>query len=258
VTTTPRVAVIGAGFGGLGAAVAVRETADVVVFERGDDVGGVWRENTYPGAACDVPSHLYSFSFVPEHRWSRRFAPQPDILRYLRRVTDECGLRPRLRLRTEVTEARYDDERRVWRLVTATGDVVEVDVLVPACGQLTHPAQPDLPGARVVPRGRGALGPLGPLGRPARAAGGRRRHGGQRDPNRAGDRRRRRDPHGVPTLGGASCPEAGPTLLGAPPRAVPARVGCQKWAMGCDQRFQAAGSYSLIRPPRIGRRRILP
>jgi cation diffusion facilitator CzcD-associated flavoprotein CzcO len=146
VTTTPRVAVIGAGFGGLGAAVAVRETADVVVFERGDDVGGVWRENTYPGAACDVPSHLYSFSFVPEHRWSRRFAPQPDILRYLRRVTDECGLRPRLRLRTEVTEARYDDERRVWRLVTATGDVVEVDVLVPACGQLTHPAQPDLPG----------------------------------------------------------------------------------------------------------------
>jgi cation diffusion facilitator CzcD-associated flavoprotein CzcO len=146
VTTTPRVAVVGAGFGGLAAAAAVRETADVVVYERGDEVGGVWRENTYPGAACDVPSHLYSFTFAPEHRWSRRFAPQPDILRYLRRVTDECGLRPRLQLRTEVTEARYDDDRRVWRLVTTAGDVVEVDVLVPACGQLTRPAQPDLPG----------------------------------------------------------------------------------------------------------------
>ena len=81
------------------------------MLERGSDVGGVWRENSYPGAACDIPSHLYSFSFALEHRWSRRFAPQPDILRYLRRITDEFGLRPRLRLRTEVTEARYDDDR---------------------------------------------------------------------------------------------------------------------------------------------------
>jgi cation diffusion facilitator CzcD-associated flavoprotein CzcO len=146
VTTPPRVAVVGAGFGGLAAAAAVREAADLVVFDRGDDVGGVWRDNTYPGAACDVPSHLYSFTFAPEHRWSRRFAPQPDILRYLRRVADECGLHGHLRLRTEVTEARYDDERRVWRLVTTTGDIVEADVLVPACGQLTRPARPDLPG----------------------------------------------------------------------------------------------------------------
>jgi cation diffusion facilitator CzcD-associated flavoprotein CzcO len=147
VATTPRVAVIGAGFGGVGAAVALRaEGADVVVLERGDDVGGVWRDNTYPGAACDVPSHLYSFSFAPDHRWSRRFAPQRDILDHLRRVVDDHGLRGALRLRTEVTEARFDDQRGLWRLTTAAGDVVEAEVLVPACGQLTAPARPDVPG----------------------------------------------------------------------------------------------------------------
>ena len=143
----PRVAVIGAGFGGLGAAIALRdEGADVVVLERGDDVGGVWRDNTYPGAACDIPSHLYSFSFAPDHRWSRRFAPQADILRYLQRVAGERGLWPLLRTGTEVTEARYDDDRQVWELTTATGDTVEAEVLVPACGQLTRPALPDIPG----------------------------------------------------------------------------------------------------------------
>jgi cation diffusion facilitator CzcD-associated flavoprotein CzcO len=138
--------VIGAGFGGIAAAVSVADDGDPVVLERGADVGGVWRENTYPGAACDVPSHLYSFSFAPEYRWSRRFAPQPDILAYLRRVTDRFGLRPRLRLRTEVTEARYDDDRAVWRLTTTTGETVEAEVLVAACGQLTRPARPDVPG----------------------------------------------------------------------------------------------------------------
>ena len=138
--------VIGAGFGGIAAAVAVRDDGDPVVLERGTDVGGVWRENSYPGAACDIPSHLYSFSFALEHRWSRRFAPQPDILRYLRRITDEFGLRPRLRLRTEVTEARYDDDRSVWRLTTATGEALEAEVLVAACGQLTRPTRPDVPG----------------------------------------------------------------------------------------------------------------
>jgi cation diffusion facilitator CzcD-associated flavoprotein CzcO len=143
----PRVAVIGAGFGGVAAAVAVQDdVAELVVLERGADVGGVWRENTYPGAACDVPSHLYSYSFAPEHRWSRRFAPQPDIRRYLRRVVDDHGLRRHLRLDTEVTEARWDETAAVWRLTTATGDTVEVEVLVAACGQLTRPARPGVPG----------------------------------------------------------------------------------------------------------------
>ena len=145
VTTRPRVAVIGAGFGGIAAAIAVTDDADTVVLERGGDVGGVWRENVYPGAACDIPSHLYSFSFAPEHRWSRRFATQPDILRYLSRVADQFGLRSRLQLNTEVTEARYDEEQAVWRLTT-TGGTVLAEVLVAACGQLTRPARPDVPG----------------------------------------------------------------------------------------------------------------
>lgn len=143
----PRVAVIGAGFGGVAAAVAVRDdVAELVVLERGADVGGVWRDNVYPGAACDVPSHLYSFSFAPEHRWSRRFAPQPDIQRYLRRVVDDHGLRRHLRLHTEVTEARWDDDDAVWRLTTTAGDDVEAEVLVAACGQLRHPARPAVAG----------------------------------------------------------------------------------------------------------------
>lgn len=139
-------AVIGAGFGGLATAVAVRDVGEPTVLERAGDVGGVWRDNTYPGAACDVPSHLYSFSFAAEHRWSRRFAPQRDILEHLRRVTDDFGVRANLRLHTEVTEARFDDDRAVWRLTTAGGEVVEADVVVPACGQLAQPVRPDVPG----------------------------------------------------------------------------------------------------------------
>ncbi|MCX6466051.1 MAG: NAD(P)/FAD-dependent oxidoreductase [Pseudonocardiales bacterium] len=142
----PRVAVIGAGFGGIGMGVALREdgVADVTLLDKADGVGGVWRANTYPGAACDVPSHLYSFSFAHGREWSRRFAPQPDILRYLERVAREHDLAPRLR--TEVTEARWDDDRALWRLDLASGESLEADVLVPACGQLSRPARPRIPG----------------------------------------------------------------------------------------------------------------
>jgi cation diffusion facilitator CzcD-associated flavoprotein CzcO len=141
-----------------------------VVLERGDEVGGVWRDNTYPGAACDVPSHLYSYSFAPDHRWSRRFAPQPDILRYLHRVVEAAGLRRHLRTGTEVTEARWEEATATWRLTTSTGDTVEVEVLVPACGQMTRPTVPDLPGLGTF---RGPVlhfRPLGSAGGPARAA----------------------------------------------------------------------------------------
>jgi cation diffusion facilitator CzcD-associated flavoprotein CzcO/acetyl esterase/lipase len=148
VARRPRVAVVGTGFGGIGMGAALRADglADTTLFEKADGVGGVWRDNTYPGAACDVPSHLYSYSFAPGREWSRRFAPQPDILRYLRRVTAEHGLEPDLRLHTEITEARFDEERAVWRLATGAGETVEADALVSACGQLSRPAEPDLPG----------------------------------------------------------------------------------------------------------------
>jgi cation diffusion facilitator CzcD-associated flavoprotein CzcO len=142
----PRVTVVGAGFGGIGLGAVMRGSgvADVTILDKAAGVGGVWRDNTYPGAACDVPSHLYSFSFAPGHEWTRRFAPQPDILRYLQRVADEHGLEPRLD--TEVTEARWDDTRAVWRLDLADGGSLETDVLVPACGQLSRPATPRIPG----------------------------------------------------------------------------------------------------------------
>jgi cation diffusion facilitator CzcD-associated flavoprotein CzcO/acetyl esterase/lipase len=142
----PRVTVVGAGFGGIGLGAVMRGSgvADVTILDKAAGVGGVWRDNTYPGAACDVPSHLYSFSFAPGREWSRRFAPQPDILRYLQRVAAEYGLEPRLD--TEVTEARWDDARAVWRLDLADGGSLETDVLVPACGQLSVPATPRLPG----------------------------------------------------------------------------------------------------------------
>jgi cation diffusion facilitator CzcD-associated flavoprotein CzcO/acetyl esterase/lipase len=140
-----RVAVVGAGFGGIGMAAALAGDAryEVAVLDKADGVGGVWRANTYPGAACDVPSHLYSFSSAPG-RWSRRFAPQPDVLRYLEDVARGHGVVPRLR--TEVTEARWDDASATWRLDLASGGTIEADVLVPACGQLSRPAVPRLPG----------------------------------------------------------------------------------------------------------------
>ncbi len=147
------VAIVGTGFGGVGAAVKLLEAGvtDLVLFERSDDVGGVWRENTYPGAACDVPSHLYSFSFAPEHRWSRRYAEQPEIHAYLKRVADDFGVTPRVRFSTEVLEATFDEEAGRWTLQLPDGETHTADVLVTACGQLSTPSTPDLPGLEHFP-----------------------------------------------------------------------------------------------------------
>src|SRR6202035_1380999 len=103
-----RVAIIGTGFGGLGAGIALLRSGrrDFVILERADSVGGTWRDNTYPGCACDVPSHLYSFSYAPNPAWSRSFSPQPEIWAYLRRVSAEQGVDPHIRYRHEVTQAR--------------------------------------------------------------------------------------------------------------------------------------------------------
>ena len=94
-----RVAIVGSGFAGLGMAIRLREAGieDFVVLEKADDVGGTWRDNSYPGCACDVPSHLYSFSFEPKATWSKLFSPQPEIWDYLKGVTDKYGLRRYIR-----------------------------------------------------------------------------------------------------------------------------------------------------------------
>ncbi len=147
----PRVVIIGAGAGGLAAAVRLLEDGveDLVVIDRADGVGGVWRANTYPGAQCDVPSHLYSLSFAPKPDWSQRFADGAEILAYLESVADDFALRPRLRLSTEVTSCRWDDDEHVWRvgLESASGPgSLTADIVIAAAGQLSAPAVPKLPG----------------------------------------------------------------------------------------------------------------
>src|SRR6266542_1887072 len=123
--------IVGGGFGGIGMGIRLRQAGyqRFEIFERGDTVGGVWRANTYPGAACDVPSHLYSFSFAPAHHWSRRYAPQPEILRYLQECVERFDLGRHLRLGTEVTLAEFDPEAGRWTLTTAGGEQRSFDVL---------------------------------------------------------------------------------------------------------------------------------
>lgn len=106
-----RVAVFGAGFAGIGTAVRLLQqgVSDFVVLERGADVGGTWRDNSYPGCACDVPSHMYSFSFAPNPDWTRAFSPQPEIQAYLQRTARDHGVLGHVHLNTELTGARWDD-----------------------------------------------------------------------------------------------------------------------------------------------------
>jgi cation diffusion facilitator CzcD-associated flavoprotein CzcO len=141
------VAIVGGGFGGVGAAAMLRRAGyqAATVFERHERVGGVWHANTYPGAACDVPSHLYEFSFAPNPRWSRRYAPQAEIQAYLEHVADSHGVLDRIRTGTTVRSALWDEAGDRWVLETSAGSH-EADVLVTACGQLSVPSVPPLPG----------------------------------------------------------------------------------------------------------------
>ncbi|MFC8197243.1 flavin-containing monooxygenase [Streptomyces sp. NPDC060006] len=147
-----RVAVIGSGFGGLGAAVRLRRegVTDFVVLERAGSVGGTWRDNSYPGCACDVPSHLYSFSFAPNPDWPRSFSGQEHIRAYLEHVTDVFGLRPHLRLNSEVKVMTWDGERLRWVIETSSG-TLSADIVVSATGPLSDPKVPDIPGIDTFP-----------------------------------------------------------------------------------------------------------
>lgn len=145
---SPRIGVIGSGFGGLAAVIELKRRGfeDIVVFEKAHDVGGVWRENTYPGAACDVPSPFYSFSFEPNPRWPHRFSRQPAILDYIRDVADKYDVRRHVRFGAEVVGARFDEAHGTWTVELGNGDPVTVDVLVSAVGQLSRPSYPSIPG----------------------------------------------------------------------------------------------------------------
>lgn len=142
-----RVAVIGAGFGGLGTAIRLKQTGidDFVVLERADEVGGTWQVNSYPGAQCDVPSLIYSFSFAPNPEWTRLYPLQGELQEYLHRCAVDFDVLPHIRFGTEVTDASWDDDAQLWRIATSTGDLTAT-VLVGAIGPFSSPSVPDLPG----------------------------------------------------------------------------------------------------------------
>lgn len=142
------IAIVGAGFAGIGTAIRLLRAGirSFTIFERAGDIGGTWRDNRYPGAACDVPSHVYSLSFEPSASWSRRYAPSREIWQYLKDLVEKWGLRAHLRLRTEIVEARFDEAVGAWSLTTDGGEVLRARYVVSCVGGLVDPKLPDLKG----------------------------------------------------------------------------------------------------------------
>ena len=142
-----RVVVVGAGFAGIGLGIRMLREGidDFVVLEKAADLGGTWEANTYPGIQCDIPSHLYSFSFMPNPGWTRTFSEGAEIWDYLRRCAREGGVTPHLRLGCELLGAEWDEEAKRWRLETSDGQI-SASVLVAATGGLSEPSIPEIPG----------------------------------------------------------------------------------------------------------------
>ena len=142
-----RALIIGTGFSGLGMAIALqRQGVDFLILEKADEIGGTWRDNSYPDCACDVPSHLYSFSFEPKATWSKLFSPQPEILDYLRGVTEKYGLRRYIRFNSRAARAHWDDTEYRWHVFTDTGQEYVAQFLISGAGALHIPRLPDIEG----------------------------------------------------------------------------------------------------------------
>ena len=141
------IAIIGSGFSGMGMAIRLLQEGktDFVVLERADDVGGTWQANRYPGCQCDIPSHLYSFSFALNPNWSRTYSKQQEIWDYMRRVAEDYGVMPYIRLNHEVTGAEWDEDQQHWRIETSQGELT-ADILVAGPGGLSEPSIPSIPG----------------------------------------------------------------------------------------------------------------
>jgi cation diffusion facilitator CzcD-associated flavoprotein CzcO len=141
-----RIAVVGAGMAGILSTIELRRAGfdDITVYEKGDRVGGTWRENTYPGLSCDVPSHLYSYSFALTPEWSHRFSPGPEIRAYFERVASQYGVLPYIRFGDAVARCEFGDGR--WHLTTESGHRDEADVVIAATGVLHNPKYPDIEG----------------------------------------------------------------------------------------------------------------
>jgi cation diffusion facilitator CzcD-associated flavoprotein CzcO len=144
-----KLAIIGSGFAGLGMAIQLKKAGfdDFVILEKDDDLGGTWRDNRYPGCACDVPSHMYSFSYELNPDWSRMFAPQEEIWSYLRRCADKYELGPHLRFGVAVESMEWDEQARHWRVALADGTVITPKAVVSGIGALHVPSLPSIPGA---------------------------------------------------------------------------------------------------------------
>ncbi|MGZ3475356.1 MAG: flavin-containing monooxygenase [Polyangiales bacterium] len=140
--------IVGTGFAGLGMAIRLKQAGihDFTILEADEGVGGTWRANHYPGAACDVPSHLYSFSFEKNPTWSRSYGLQKEILAYLEHCADKYGLRPHIKFNTEVVGAKYDDRKGIWEVRTKCGQTLRARVVVAGCGGLSRPSYPEIPG----------------------------------------------------------------------------------------------------------------
>src|SRR5262245_61863413 len=145
---SPRIGIIGSGFGGLCMAIQLKRAGidSFTILEKADRLGGTWRDNTYPGAACDSPSFVYCFSFEQKSDWSRKWAPQAEILAYIEHCARKYDLLRHVRFGTEVAGAHFDAEAGVWHLRTAPGETIEAEVVVSGVGQLNRPSYPDLPG----------------------------------------------------------------------------------------------------------------
>mgnify|MGYP000293516851 CR=1 FL=1 len=142
------IVIVGTGFAGIGMGIRLKQAGidDFTILEQASGVGGTWRDNHYPGAACDVESHLYSFSFEKNPGWSRTFACQKEILAYLERCADKYGIRPHIRFDTAVTGASFDEASGLWSLGTSRGETLQARVVVSGTGGLSRPSRPDLPG----------------------------------------------------------------------------------------------------------------
>jgi cation diffusion facilitator CzcD-associated flavoprotein CzcO len=147
-TTPYRIVIVGSGFGGIAMAIALKKAGftDFSILERSDDIGGVWRDNIYPGAACDVPSRLYSYSFEQKYDWSESFAPQREIHDYLRRCAEKYGVLPHIRFNTEIRSATFDEGVGSWMLNTVEGEEIEADIFISAMGLFNRFKLPDIPG----------------------------------------------------------------------------------------------------------------
>ncbi len=210
---SPRVVIIGAGFGGLAAAVALRRRGidDLLIIERSDGVGGTWRQNSYPGAACDIQSHLYSFSFAPNRRWARTYAYQPEILAYLESVADDFDLRRHMMLDTSVRKLTWNEQAAHWEVELGDRTVV-ADVVVSAVGLFGAARYPDIKGLTDFTGDLMHTSQWDATVDLTRQAGGCHRHRRQRRAGHPRTRKHRSTTDGVPAHAAVDGAQAGPSV----------------------------------------------